>query len=107
MAAGSKARKGLSAKEWEDLRADWKDCRERMAFGLALLNEWAGKLIDAADEIEFLYRDRGLNAIKENGKENPVFTDLFRALERAKEASGADDDPLWDFDYARSQADED
>jgi hypothetical protein len=42
------------------------------------------KLIEAIDAVEFAYR-RGLSAIREGGKEHPLFAELFRAADDAKE----------------------
>ena len=74
-----------------ELKSEAQAYRELVEEHLERLDGAVGVLIAAADEIEFCYRNRGLNAIRDGGAENPLFTDLFRAIDAAKQAHAAYD----------------
>jgi hypothetical protein len=54
----------------------------RLEERLEQLGKAVAGLRAAADEVEFCYRHRGLCAIRVDGKEHPLFTELFRAADK-------------------------
>jgi hypothetical protein len=42
-------------------------------------------LFKVVDEIEYQYRHRGLDAIRSDGKESAMFTELWRAADAARQ----------------------
>jgi hypothetical protein len=44
----------------------------------------ADGLVRAIDNLEFAYRNQGVNAIKPGGQEHPLFAELWRVAERAR-----------------------
>ncbi len=80
-------RKRLREQTLEEFREVW-----------GRLEDATTKLIAAADEIEHHYRHRGLTTIRGGKAEHPLFTDLFRATERAKRLL-ADRGDFDDYDW--------
>src|SRR6516164_9206067 len=68
-----------------DFQADRLDgLEEGLEAKLERLGASVADLLATADEIEFHYRGGRLNAIREGGAEHPMFTDLFRAADKAR-----------------------